>query len=199
MKVLIVEDEPAIAQDIEITLEDAGYEVVGIAGSSSKALDLLHSRKPDIALLDISIKGDRNGIELAHLINENYKIPFVFLTSFSDRDTIEKVKETFPYGYIVKPFKDSDLAPALEVALMRFHAFGKKSLPGREDLNDRFGTNLTKKEYEVITLVWEGKSNNEIAETSFISINTVKSHLSSAFLKLDVKSRSSLLALIREV
>jgi DNA-binding NarL/FixJ family response regulator len=196
---LIVEDEPAIAQDIEMTLEAAQFEVVGIAGNSSKALELIHARKPDIVLLDIAIQGDQNGIDLGHLINREYKIPFVYLTAFSDLNTISEVKETFPYGYIVKPFKDKDLAPTLEIALARHQAFANTSLPDRDRINACIASPLTKAEYNVLDALWMGNDNNEISETLHISMNTVKSHIGKILMKLEVPSRSAAVAKVREV
>ena len=199
MKVLIVEDEPAIAQDIEMTLEDSGFDVVGIAMDSTKALDLLMNRQPDIAILDIAIKGDKTGIDIGHIINKKYKIPFVFLTAFSDADTLDAVKETFPYGYIVKPFKDRDLVPALEIAMVRHSAFAKQTLSSREKINQALGSAITKMEYRVLEEIWNGKDNMDIANSCHISVNTVKTHIGKILTKLDVKSRGAALAKIRGV
>jgi DNA-binding NarL/FixJ family response regulator len=197
--VLIVEDEPAIAQEIALILESEGYKIAGIAGSAAKALDILALRKPDIALLDIALKGHDNGVDLAHIINKNYKIPFVFLTSFSDQLTLEKVKETYPYGYIVKPYKDKDLAPALEVALMRHSVYVKKSFPSREKLDNQVNLSLTKQEYMVLEEIWKGHKNKEIADNIGLSINTIKTHISNIYLKLDVHNRGAALARIRSL
>ena len=92
ISVLIVEDEPVIATDIEMTLTGADYTVVGIAYSSTKALDLLHRFRPDIVLLDIAIKGDKDGIDIAAIINDKYKVPFIYITSFADRETLDVYK-----------------------------------------------------------------------------------------------------------
>jgi DNA-binding NarL/FixJ family response regulator len=198
-KVLIVEDEPAIAQDISFILDSEGYDVVGIAHSVNKALDMLAIKKPEIALLDIALKGSDNGVDLAHIINKKYKIPFVFLTSFSDKITLEKVKETCPYGYIVKPYKDKDLAPALEVALMRHSTFTKVEFPNLEKLNADSGILFTGQEYTILKEMWRGKRNLEIAEATFLSINTIKTHIANIYLKLDVHNRSAALAKIRQL
>jgi AmiR/NasT family two-component response regulator len=121
VKVLIVEDEPIISADIEFTLGARDYKVVGIAHSSLKALDMLASRQPDMFILDINIKGDKDGIELAEIIREKYHIPPLFLISYSNKATLERVKPTLPCGYIVKPFKERDLLSSVEIALFRHH------------------------------------------------------------------------------
>lgn len=197
-RVLIVEDEPPIAQEIAFNLEDHGFEIVGIAHSSDKALDILYKDTPDIALLDISINGTRNGIELAAIINEKYKIPFVFLTSYADKDTIEQAAITFPEGYIVKPFKDNDLAPALEVALLKRKVKSISGLPSQELINKKAPVDITKAEFKVIELIWDGKTNNEIAELLFISINTVKSHMNNIYSKLSIKNKPQLIKYLRD-
>ncbi|MEM9547284.1 MAG: response regulator transcription factor [Bacteroidota bacterium] len=197
-KILIVEDEPAIAHDIAGILSGDGYQVCGIAHSSTKALDYLVSKSPDIALLDISIKGDKDGIEIAHIIKKKYDIPFVFLTSFADRDTIERVKETAPYGYIVKPFKERDLAPAIEVALLR-KLSESRSFATINQINAALHTPITSMEYEVLKLIWKGLKNQEIADQLFLSINTIKTHISNLYTKTDSNSKGSIISFIRKI
>jgi len=90
-KIFIVEDEALIAAEIKSTLQLLGHQVVGHAMNGDKALDQLAKQEAELILLDINIKGTRNGIDLAHIIRDRYKVPFVFLTSFSDRLTLQKV------------------------------------------------------------------------------------------------------------
>jgi len=111
--VLVVEDEPLVADDIAQTLEKHGYHVVGIADEADEAFELIQSESPDIALLDINIEGDKDGIHIA----EKLEIPFVFLTSYYDKNTLDRAKRTNPSGYIVKPFSEKDLIANLEMAL----------------------------------------------------------------------------------
>ena len=92
-KILVVEDEPIIAEDLSLMLKKEGYQIIGIANDGSSALDLLHSQNPDIALLDISLDSSLSGFDIAKVINEKYKIPFIFITSFSDKYTLEKAKD----------------------------------------------------------------------------------------------------------
>lgn len=114
-RVLIVEDEPLIADDIADALERNGYEVVAIADEAEDALQAVIDHAPDIALLDVNIEGETDGIELAHQM----PIPFVFLTSYYDQNTLDRAKQTNPAGYIVKPFSEKDLIVNLEIALSR--------------------------------------------------------------------------------
>jgi len=116
-KILIVEDEPIIASDIEMILEDLGYNVIGIEDNAEDALISINNNTPDLILLDINLEGDVDGILLAKNINKQFKIPFVFLTSNADKLTINRVKRTQPAGFIVKPFSEKDLQSNIEIAL----------------------------------------------------------------------------------
>ncbi len=195
ISVLIVEDEPIIASDIEMTLKEDDYSIIGIAFSSTKAIDLLHRTSPDIVLLDIAIQGDKDGIEIAQMINEKYKVPFIYITSFSDKQTLERAKATLPYGYIVKPFKDRDIISAIEMAVYRFATDHNHQLPPIEMLPGL--TPLTPGEYQVLQCIWEGSTNQMVTDKLNISINTVKTHLKNIFSKLEVRSRSEAIAVIR--
>ncbi len=116
-KILIVEDEPIIASDIEMILEDLGYKVTGVEDNAEDAIESLETNPPDLVLLDINIEGDVDGVMLAEDINEKFHIPFVFLTSNADKLTINRVKRTNPAGFIVKPFSEKDLQSNIEIAL----------------------------------------------------------------------------------
>jgi len=118
-KLLIVEDEFLIAQDIRRIVTKLGYGVIGISKSASEAVDLVKSESPDIALLDINILGDLNGIELSKILTEQYQVPFLFVTSYSDTKTLKAMNATNPLGYILKPFDHRDIRVALEIAFTK--------------------------------------------------------------------------------
>ena len=120
VKILIVEDELIIAEDLKDILESLDYEVCGIAITARESLQLLEEHAPDIALLDIQIKGGKDGIELANDINEQFKIPFIFLSSHADAATLDRAKKVMPYGYLVKPFQEKDIHTTIEIALNNF-------------------------------------------------------------------------------
>jgi DNA-binding LytR/AlgR family response regulator len=117
--ILIVEDEPLIADDIAMILERNSYQINEIVDNAEDALIQLSAQKPDLILLDINIEGDKDGIQLAHQINKDYQIPFVFLTSYYDNNTLKRAKATNPKGYVVKPFDEGDLIANVELALMK--------------------------------------------------------------------------------
>ena len=117
-KILITEDEVIIAEDIAACLEELGYEVCAI-DSGIDTIAMVRETKPDLVLLDINIKGERDGIETATIIKEEFGIPFIFLTAYADEKTIDRAKTTEPYGFIVKPFDEKDLRSAIEIALYK--------------------------------------------------------------------------------
>lgn len=132
IKVVIVEDEAVIAMNINDILEDLGYETVGTAGTYSAAIRLLKEEKPDIAILDIKIKGEKDGIDLATHISEEYDIPFIFLTSNSGKETVDRAKRVNPSSFLIKPFAKEDLYSTIEIAL---HNFQKEKQASTNDGN----------------------------------------------------------------
>lgn len=118
--ILIVEDEPLIAEDISSILSSEGYGIAGIAHNANSAIKILKSSLPSLVLLDINIDEDINGLMLAQIIRDEYQVPFIFLTSHTDNQTLEKVKSLKPYGFIVKPFDDKELVTNIQLAIVKF-------------------------------------------------------------------------------
>lgn len=201
IKVLIVEDEPLIARNISMYLNNNDYEVAGIAHDADEALHLLKQQQPDIAILDINLEDDQTGIDIAGFINRNHFIPFIYLTSYSDRETIEKAKQTCPAGFIVKPFNENTLYATIEIAMANHAQQQNRHIPVlmEDKINKHLVTPLTDREFEVLQLMYNGKTNQQIAEALFIAINTLKKHINNAYFKLDVNSRSTALARLREL
>jgi len=118
-KILIVEDEFIVANDLKIMLIKAGYQITGIASSVVQARKLIAENKPDWVLLDIILKGDLTGIDLAWELRET-SLPFLYISANTNQSTLEAVKETQPYGFMVKPFRERDLIVMLDIAKYRF-------------------------------------------------------------------------------
>lgn len=199
INVLIVEDEPLIAEDIRLFLGNINYTVAGVAYSSTKALDLLATRHPDAVLLDITIKGDMDGIDIGEIIRKKYHIPFIYLTSHSDEDTIARAKHTLPDGYLLKPFDERDLLTSLEMAVYRHAQHHGQDTANINEVNAHIATPLTTKEYELLRAINDGMTNQQMADTFSISINTVKYHLKNLFLKMDVPSRTTAIVKLRSL
>ena len=119
--VMIVEDERIVAEAIQLSLEREGFEVVANVGTGEDALQAVASADPALVLMDISLSGDgdMDGIEAAAAIRTEFSKPVVFLTAFSDPKTLERAKQAHPYGFLVKPFHERDLAPAIEIAVFK--------------------------------------------------------------------------------
>lgn len=118
-KILIVDDEVVVAEDIRRQLRSLGYTVVGVVSSGSEAVRLAGEHRPDLILMDVKLKGPIDGIDAARTIHAQYSIPVIYLTAFSDEDTLERARQTLPLAYLIKPFVSSDLRAALELALFR--------------------------------------------------------------------------------
>ena len=130
IKILIVEDNVIIADDMQSMLEEIGYEIVDNVIVYEQAVEVLKTQQVDLVLIDIILASDRTGIDLGKHIRENYDIPFVFVTSNSDRATVENAKTVKPNGYLVKPFEQQDLYTSIEIALSNF-IYGKQ--PGNSN------------------------------------------------------------------
>ena len=192
-KIVIVEDEVFIAKDIKRILLQLGYDVPAIAYDSESAIKKIYQFQPDLVLLDITIRGQRDGIQVAQVLNENHKIPFIFLTSHSDRSTLSRAKQTRPYGYIVKPYTDKDLISSIEIALYNWSEDLKKKNLDKTLVDESAHTPLSQREYEVYLDLVNGLNNQQIASKHFVSVNTIKTHIKNIFSKLDVHDRLSAL------
>jgi signal transduction histidine kinase/DNA-binding response OmpR family regulator len=124
-RILIVEDESVIAKDIEVTLEHMGYEVAGHEVAGEDAQRAVERDAPDVVLMDIALQGPMDGVEAARRIHAAHNIPVVYLTAYADEAILERVRQTAPFGYIIKPFKAKELRLAIEMALLK-HATEEK-------------------------------------------------------------------------
>ena len=115
--ILIVDDEVLIAQNLKETIEEVGYKKVLRVKSYAEALEKLMQEKIELVLLDINLKGIKTGVDLGSFINSEYKIPFIYITSYSDIDTIRSVKKTNPAGFLLKPYNKELLLITIEIAL----------------------------------------------------------------------------------
>ena len=120
--ILIVEDEAIVAADLASKLSGLGYQVVGTVADGEGAIALADQLRPQLVLMDVALKGQLDGIETAAMIRRDHDIPVVYLTAYSDRTTLDRAKRTGPFGYVLKPFDEQDLATQIEMALYRHQA-----------------------------------------------------------------------------
>jgi len=169
-KILILEDDPIIAHDIELILSQDNFEIASICHSATKAIDAIGKYEINGAILDINLGGSQTGLDVAKVIHDKKLFPFIFLTSYSDKTTLSAAKDLNPYGYLVKPFQEATLLTTLSLAISNFQH--------RESAIDwsKKNVTLTNQEKEICSGFALGKSYQECADDLFISINTVRYH-----------------------
>lgn len=119
-KILIVDDEVLIAQDLKEILEEVGYDNIFKAKNYNQAIEILNSTHLDLVLLDINLNDTKSGIDVANFITQNFQTPFIFITSYSDSATISSVKHTHPSGFLLKPYSKNQLLASIEIALFNY-------------------------------------------------------------------------------
>lgn len=192
ISILIVEDEPLIADDIRETCIENEYDVAGVAYSKEQAFELLESKQVDYVLLDIQLGEKDDGLVIGKKLSEEYFIPFSYISSFSDTATVSKARDTSPTGYLVKPFRARDIIIQIELGMDISQRGKKANIPAIDTINKLATDAISEREYDVIKELCKGKSNLEIAENLFVSMNTIKTHLKNIFSKMEVKSRAEL-------
>ena len=125
-KILIVDDSPTTTNLIQLHLKNLGYSTAGVAETAEVALKLVEKCLPDLVLMDIQLGEGMNGIEAADIIMSQFNIPVIYVTFYSDNDTLDRAKLSMPFGFINKPFRANDLRVNIEIALSR------TSLPNRD-------------------------------------------------------------------
>jgi len=118
-RILIVEDERIVAEDLRRTLTSLGYEIAGIAGEGENAIAQAEEKRPDLILMDIMLSGSLDGISAAERIQLTLDIPVIYVTAYADEAILARAKKTEPLGYIVKPFTEREIRSNIEIALYR--------------------------------------------------------------------------------
>jgi len=132
VKILIVEDQFLVANDIKDNLENLGYEISAIATSGEKAVKKAGEGKTDLVLMDIVLRGEMDGIEAAEIIRSRFDLPVIFLTAYRDPKIFERAKISEPFGYLIKPFEASELHSNVEIALYKHKIEIEKKKAGEE-------------------------------------------------------------------
>jgi PAS domain S-box-containing protein len=187
-KILIVDDEVVVAEAIRRQLRSLGYLVVGMVATGTEAVQLAGEHRPDLILMDIKLKGSMDGIEAAETILARYSIPVIYLTAFSDEETLERARPTLPLAYLIKPFVSSDLRAAVELALFRHRVSGIAEQRGRW-----LNTVVQSMGDAVMTVDREGKITmlNPAAErmTGWLQSNAIGKPIEEIVVLLDAESR----------
>ncbi|MBP9102713.1 MAG: DNA-binding response regulator [Chitinophagaceae bacterium] len=198
LNILILEDEPIIAMDLKDFCIELGHNVVAVCYNYTQALQQAELRNPNFALVDIRIGDKDDGITFGKKLTEEFGIPFIYITSFFDDNTLSQAKSTFPSGYLVKPISRGGLTAAIQVGASNFSKWQPNTQSLTEKMKKISNATLTNREVETIQHLMQGKTNHEIAESQFVTINTVKTHLKNIYLKFDVESRGQLIVLLNK-
>ncbi len=121
LKILIVEDEVLIAEDMSADIEDMGYQVVDIAITGDECIGLYEQHQPDIILMDVKIKGNIDGIDVAHILKNKSNVPIIFITSNTDDATMKRAIDCKPQAFLSKPYNKKELGMAIELAFNNFN------------------------------------------------------------------------------
>ena len=143
-KILIVEDESIIAEDISDSLISLGYRITGMVYSGEEAIEAAAKCRPDLVLMDVNLQGEIDGITAAAEIRARFQIPVVYLTAYADENTLRRVNATKPFGYIVKPFEEKNLHTTIQLALHRHEYDSLTNLPNRSLLREQLNQVLEK-------------------------------------------------------
>ena len=118
-QILLVEDELIVAEDLKFTLTNLGYDVIAIASTGEDAIEIAESGHPDLILMDIMLAGKIDGITTAERIHARQAIPVIYVTAYADEILLQRIKQTTPFGYIIKPFNDREVYSNIEIGLYR--------------------------------------------------------------------------------
>ncbi|WP_226389962.1 LytR/AlgR family response regulator transcription factor [Penaeicola halotolerans] len=127
-KILIVEDEVFISENLQEILELIGFTNIEIANSANQTVKAIKKTRPDVVFMDIKLKGDKDGIELGEIVKKMVDVPIIYVTSYSDPEILERAKRINPAGFIVKPFNSNDIHAMVEIVL-----FNAKNRPSSVD------------------------------------------------------------------
>ena len=174
LRIVIADDEPIIRLDLKKMLEDTGFDVVSEAGDGAKAVEAARNLNPDIVILDIKMP-NMDGIDAAKIINEEKIAPVLLLTAYSQVDLVKRAKEAGVFSYLVKPFKEADLLPAIEIAMSRWEEFLELEKQAR-DLEDKLETRKAVERAKGILIDQYGlKEHEAFRRIQVQSMNTRKS------------------------
>lgn len=193
LEILIVEDEVIIAETLQEMLSQLGYRNVHRCKTQDSAEKIIRTGNLGLAILDINLDGHHEGIELGHLCSKK-RVPYFFLTSYSDRKTIMEAKEAKPGNYVIKPFSPEEIMVAIELTLMHNVSEDTEKI---KRATETFG--LSVREAEILGHIFKRLSNQEIGEKLYLSLNTVKYHLRHIYVKTGVSTKQGVVDIIDQL
>lgn len=180
-QITIVEDEIIVAKGMADILSYHGYKIIDIATNYAQAKQKLLSNKPDLLLCDINLGGEKTGIDLLNELNQQLAIPFIFVSSYSDLETVKNANKLMPQNYITKPFTDKQLVTSVQRVLL--------------ENNPSMEYEPTERELEILRLISHGQSSKEVAQSLNITFNTVETHRKNLMRKFGMTSMTELVCM----
>lgn len=183
-RILIVEDEAIIAEDISDVLQMEGYAICGVEATCESALHAFVELKPDLVISDIYLGTQKTGIDFVKEISEICPVPVIFITAYSNDEIIRQLSGFVNISYLTKPFTNIQLLASVKMAAMHLPFIEKFSA-------------LSHREMQIAKMLANGCSSKEVAEQLFISVETVKTHRKNIFIKLETTNVAQLISLIK--
>jgi len=192
--IIIVEDDEITALNLKLSLQKQDYEILATCDNASDAIEKIQKHRPHIIIIDISLQEGSDGITLGQKIRQNYSIPFIYLTSYSDDDIIAEAIKTEPYGYIVKPFDPSSLHATIQMAVFKFEMECKRL----DEIND---SKIDEKSVEKLLYTKSEPNSGTVLFSSSYSIDIAKKEIfyDNQKLKLTKKEGAILLLLVAKL
>ncbi len=176
--ILIIEDEIILAKDLELSLIASGFDVIGIASNSKKVKRILLNIIPDIIICDINLRGDKTGIDIISELRNKYKFKLIYLTAYSDKETVALAEKTNPDNYLTKPFNEKQLLASI---------FRTMDDGGESSIIP------TKREISIIQLLAKGYNSEQIGAELNISASTVSTHRKNILRKYNFQTTAQLI------
>lgn len=191
-RILIVDDDHTTANVMQLYLENFGFVVPSIASTGTEAIEKTKKLKPDLVLMDIRLGKGLDGIDSAEVIMQKLHIPVIYVSAYTDEETLERAQMTNPYGFINKPLRDIDLKTTVRFALDKNKKNPAiKEPPLLEDVLHQV-YNLTPAESRVISKLLDNPDIESTANALHISVSTVRTHLKHIFRKTQTNRQSTL-------
>lgn len=184
-QILLIEDERIIADDLRINLEKDDFARVEISANFGEAQELFDSFVPNLIISDVQLNVEPDGIDIVAELCRQRQVPVIYLTAYSDEETVHRIEQTLPFAYLLKPYNINQLRATVNLALQNFAENNHLAID--EETLEKIDQ-LTTREKQVLAILATGKISKEIADNLNISINTVEQHKKNIKKKLNLST-----------